>query len=52
MEEILRVFLLAMRNPTTLNRQGGDIGTQYRSVIFITARAQHLKVVQRKCCKS
>ena len=31
--EILDVFF-AMHNPTTLNRQGSDVGTQYRSVIF------------------
>jgi peptide-methionine (S)-S-oxide reductase len=32
-EEILEVFFL-VHDPTTLNRQGNDVGTQYRSVIF------------------
>lgn len=32
-EEILKIFWL-IHNPTTLNRQENDIGTQYRSVIF------------------
>jgi methionine-S-sulfoxide reductase len=44
-DEILKVFF-TVHDPTSLNRQGADVGTQYRSVIFY--RNDH----QRKVAKS
>ena len=38
-QEILEVFF-ATHDPTTLNRQGYDVGTQYRSAIFYHSAAQ------------
>ena len=38
-EELLEVFWKT-HDPTTLNRQGGDIGTQYRSAVFYHDAAQ------------
>lgn len=38
-EKLLEVFFLT-HDPTTLNRQGADVGTQYRSVVFYTNEKQ------------
>lgn len=37
--EILEIFF-SVHDPTTLNRQGNDVGTQYRSAIFYHSEAQ------------
>ena len=47
LEKVLEVFWHA-HDPTTLNRQGGDVGTQYRSAIYFEDDAQKEIAVRSK----
>ncbi|HEY0844987.1 MAG TPA: peptide-methionine (S)-S-oxide reductase MsrA [Noviherbaspirillum sp.] len=47
--EILEIFF-TIHDPTTLNRQGNDVGTQYRSVIFFHTPEQQETARQVIAC--
>jgi peptide-methionine (S)-S-oxide reductase len=46
-DKLLEVFF-AMHDPTTPNRQGWDVGTQYRSAIFYHSHDQKVKALAFK----
>ena len=39
--QLLKVFFAIAHDPTTRDRQGGDVGSQYRSAIFFASQEQH-----------
>jgi methionine-S-sulfoxide reductase len=43
LERLLKIFF-ATHDPTTLNRQGADVGTEYRSIILHSYEADAVKV--------
>ncbi|MEM9159935.1 MAG: peptide-methionine (S)-S-oxide reductase MsrA [Verrucomicrobiota bacterium] len=45
--QILEVFW-ALHDPTTLNRQGADVGTQYRSAIYYHSEEQNAVAMKSK----
>lgn len=45
-QQLLHVFFSVAHNPTQLNRQGPDVGSQYRSAIFYT-NAEQQQIAER-----
>ena len=45
-DQLLEIFFRVAHDPTQRNRQGPDIGTQYRSVIFYVGQAQQRSALE------
>ena len=45
LENILEIFFLS-HDPTTLNRQGNDVGKHYRSIIFFSNKDEQKNILQ------